>query len=326
MNKAKQFDDVLNECIERILKGDAVADCLAAHPEYAAALEPLLRTALETKNAAAILPRPEFRQRAGLEFQAAICKLTPKKCRAFGWQVRWVSVIAAFMAILMLGSGTVLASDNSLPDGILYPVKLARENLHLTLTRSPLGKAEVYAQMANERVSEIVIMADKGKVAEVEKATQRMDGYLVAMANLPLPENQASAAEGAPPALMATQSDNAAPAATTAPPLKSFATDTNAPPPTVTAPSAAATGAFRATPAPSPEYKNNGAGNETSGREKGRVELKNTVSYQAEQNRHELEEVLKRAPDSVKPALRRALDVVGNGYQEALSNIEKGDP
>ena len=48
-----------------------------SYPEYAAELEPLLKTALETRNAAAIKPRPEFRQRAANDFQAAIREMPP---------------------------------------------------------------------------------------------------------------------------------------------------------------------------------------------------------------------------------------------------------
>jgi hypothetical protein len=79
MKKQRVFDDVLNECVDRVLKGVSVEACLRAFPEYAAELEPLLQTAVDTRKAAAVVPRPEFRQRAGYEFQAAIRDMRPLK-------------------------------------------------------------------------------------------------------------------------------------------------------------------------------------------------------------------------------------------------------
>jgi hypothetical protein len=58
-------------------------------------------------------------------------------------------------------------------------------------------------------------------------------------------------------------------------------------------------------------------------KEKLQADLKNTVSRQAEKNTQKLEEVLKRVPDNVKPALEKAIDVAGKGYDEALKNIER---
>ena len=84
MKKAREFDNILDECLERVLiKGETVEQCLAQYPEHAAELEPLLRTALETKEAVAIKPRPEFRERASYQFQAALREMESKKSQGF---------------------------------------------------------------------------------------------------------------------------------------------------------------------------------------------------------------------------------------------------
>ncbi len=57
MKKGKRFDNVLNECLERLLKGETIEQCLQSYPEQAAELEPLLRTALAAKRVSAIQPR-----------------------------------------------------------------------------------------------------------------------------------------------------------------------------------------------------------------------------------------------------------------------------
>jgi hypothetical protein len=337
MNRAREFDDILNECIERVLKGESVEACLAAYPEYAAELEPLLHTAVDTRKAAAVVPRPEFRQRAGYEFQAAIRDLGPPQRGFFRWQMRWVAVVSVVVVILLAGSGTVAAASNSLPDGPLYPVKLATEDVRLTLTPSALGKAELYAEFADKRVDEIIKMADKGKVAQVEKATERMNDHLVAMANLALPAREAEiAGEATPPALMAPAAE---PAAAQTPPMATKATPV--PVPTspdnraqlslsanVSSPQATAKQEIKPTQASrvatatalKPAVAEKG---DKANKEKVQADLKNNVSQQAEKNAQRLEDVLKRVPDNVKPALEKAIDVAGKGYDEALKNIER---
>src|SRR4030065_274127 len=160
MGREKEFDKILDECLDYILDGGDIEACLAQHPEHATELEPMLRTALETRNAAAIKPNPEFRQRAGNEFQAAIREMPSQAPRsAFRWQVRWMTPLAVVIVLLMAGSGTVAAASNSLPDSPLYQVKLATESIQLAFTPSDLGKAELYARFTDRRVDEIIRMA-----------------------------------------------------------------------------------------------------------------------------------------------------------------------
>ena len=46
MENNKQFNTILDECLERLLTGqETVEQCLQRYPEYATELEPLLRTA-----------------------------------------------------------------------------------------------------------------------------------------------------------------------------------------------------------------------------------------------------------------------------------------
>jgi predicted pyridoxine 5'-phosphate oxidase superfamily flavin-nucleotide-binding protein len=188
MKREKEFDNILDECLERILaRGETVEKCLARYPELAAELEPLLQTALSTKETLAIKPRPEFRERARYQLRTALQEMEEKRQRRFAffnWQPQWVTAVVAVLVLLLASSGTVAAAGNSMPDGTLYPVKLATEKVRLVLTPSTLGKAEMYAKLADKRVTEIVNMADKGKLEQVERTTQRLNAQLVAMASL----------------------------------------------------------------------------------------------------------------------------------------------
>ena len=200
MKKAKEFDNILDECLERVLlKGETIEQCLAGQPEYAAELEPLLRTALDTKEATAIKPRSEFRERASYQFQAALREMEPQKARGFfSWQPQWVTAVIVVVILLMAGSGTVVAAVDSLPGEPLYQVKLATESVRLALTPSALGKAELYVELADKRVAEMIELADEGKVEEVEQAAELLSTHLVAMADLDVYGDEEELVEGAP--------------------------------------------------------------------------------------------------------------------------------
>jgi len=315
MKKAREFDNILDECLERVLfKGETVEQCLAGYPEYAAELEPLLQTALDAKEAMAINPRPEFRERASYQFQAALREMESKKSRGFfGWQPRWATAVTVVIVLLLAGSGTVAAAGNSLPDEPLYQVKLATETVRLTLSPSALGKAELYVKLADKRVEEIIKMADKGKAKQVERATQRLNTQLIAMANLAVPggeelvEREAATFEAEPPQVAVEEAPRAQvreipPAAVEEAPIKA---SPKAPGP------------------PEGARRGKGVGRDGKGiKPDKQARLRMVLSHQAVENSQALQAVLERVPESVKPALRQAIEVAGAGYERALRNLD----
>jgi len=80
MRKSREFDTILDECLERLLvKGETVEQCLKSYPEQADELKPLLQTALATKKASAIQPCPEFKVRARYQLHSALQEMKSKK-------------------------------------------------------------------------------------------------------------------------------------------------------------------------------------------------------------------------------------------------------
>jgi hypothetical protein len=319
MDKRKDFDNILNECLDRVMRGHDIHTVLALYPDYAAELEPLLKTALETRHAADVKPRPEFRQRAAYEFQSAIREMPPQKARSpfFKWQVRWVAPVAAVLVLLLAGGGTVAAASNSLPDSPLYGVKLATESVRLAFARSDLAKAELYAQFAGERVDEIIKMAEKGNTELVEKATRRMDDQLMAMVNLtsPAEENLLTADsmfQQAPSVTMTPGASTIVPPATSPVPASS-------PEPTLATKATATENGTRWY-----EYsglESTGNDNEITEEPNEYVKVMNELIQKLEENIRALEEQLEKAPEALKPALQHALDVLRASYEEALQNL-----
>ncbi len=183
---SKEFDNVLDECLERLLiKGETIEQCLQGYPEQAAELKPLLQTALATRKAAAIQPRAEFKARARYQFHAALQEAASPRSHTFlSWFPRLATVVTIVLAVLLAGGGTVTAANYSMPDNLLYPVKLATEQVQLALTPSDIGKAKLCAKFADRRVAEIIHIANKGDAQKVEAVTQRLDKRLTMLARL----------------------------------------------------------------------------------------------------------------------------------------------
>jgi hypothetical protein len=285
MKQGKEFDNILDDCLERIvLKGKTLDHCLKLYPQQAAELKPLLETALMVKRASAVEPRPEFKARARYRFRSALEeKAAPRSRPFFGWLPRWATALAIVLVVLVAGSGTVVAAGNSMPDSILYPVKLATENVQMAFTISPLGKAQLCAELADERVDEIVYMAEKGDAQEVEAVTGRLESRLAMLAEL------ASGLEGTDAgALFSVTSGGAEESA--APEV-----------PPVTIPVEGGWGG-------------NGA--------QDRSGLKATVADSAQSHAERLRALLDSVPASVRGALEEAIEVSENGYAQVLAALE----
>ena len=268
MKEAKEFNNILDECLERLLvKGETIEQCLVSYPEQADELEPLLQTALAAKKALAIQPRPEFKAKARYQFGSALQEVKPKRRLFFlGWQPRWAMAVAVVLILLLAGGGTVAAAGSSMPDNLLYPVKLATEQVQLALTRSNMGRAELYAKLADRRVAEIVYIVNEGKPEQVELTAERLNNYLLMIASLSLAEKVEE----------------------------------------------------RAMLAPAAEE----TGKDVYAEANRRARLRLTLECYAVSHRADLQDVLETAPESVKPALLRAIAVLETGYERALDALD----
>ena len=325
MSKAREFDNILEECLERILaRGETVEQCLASYPEQAAELELLLRTVEVTKKASAINPPSEFRERARYQFRAALQEMEQKRERRgfFGWQPRWATVMITVLVLLVASSGTVAAASNSMPDEPLYQVKLATEAVRLKLTPSVLGKAELYASLADKRIAEIVSMAEKGKPEQVDRVAERLNGHLIAMASLPLPDGRQQQQEEAAVFKAPAPQPQLAPEGEPAPSVESEPKERGK-----------GKGAVRA-PAPpkitqeAPTSPGQAKGGDRNGEDDvevktgKRAQVREILVSRAVDHSAALRAVLDKVPESAEPALRRAIEVSDAGYKRALESLD----
>ncbi len=270
---SKEFDNILDECLERLLvKGETIEQCLQDYPEQAASLKPLLQTALATRQAIAIQPPAEFKARARYQFRSALQEVASPRRRLFlGWLPQWATVVALVLSVLLAGGGTIAAASYSMPDNLLYPVKLATEQVQLALTPSDIGKAKLNAEYADRRVREIIYIASKGDAKKIEAVTQRLDKRLAMLARLTSPIEVAEV------------------------------------PRMLEAP-------------PSRQLEEAESSREIPGDKNNRAKLRSTLASYATNHPAGLRAALKKAPESTKPGLRRAIAVSVAGYEKALKS------
>jgi len=212
----QRSEDILNECLERMLKDESIEGCLKVYPEQASELEHLLKISLVfIQKSSAIQPAPEFKARIRSRLQAmfyAQQEKVERRARISIWYRRWALAMTAILGFLLIAVGTVAASAYSLPDELLYPVKLAGEQVRLTLAFSDMDKAELHIQFAEHRAIEIAGMACQGKDGKISVLTEQFANHLNQI-------YKAEKKEGI------TERGPKAPAATSAPPEEAEAFD-----------------------------------------------------------------------------------------------------
>ena len=93
----KDFNEILDECVDRINRGERLEDCLASYPEHTEELEPLLQAMLGTQTAYTFTPslttKTEARQRFNTALEALVRRREERRPvfpRVLGWSKAWV--------------------------------------------------------------------------------------------------------------------------------------------------------------------------------------------------------------------------------------------
>jgi hypothetical protein len=342
MKQDRDFDNILDDCLERMFRDETVEQCLRLYPRQAAELEPLLRTASAMKSATTVSPDAIFRARAREEFHAALQEMEAKKGFGFLGLRSWgAAVVATILALVVLGSGTVAAAGNSMPGQPLYPVKLAKEQVQLALTFSDVGKAELYTSLTDTRVNELVYAAEEGNAEQVEQVSERLDSYLnrvtvlvaepvvtmagstepvvspePAPAEQPAPEVATAEPQPQPStALTGPETPARAPRVMTVPPVeeqppaeKQSDASINVPEETVPPPPVVAA-------KPAPETTEENTLPQTKIVDK-RTEVKAVVKVKEAENMKKLRAALENTPESARPALKRAIEKLESSYND----------
>jgi len=311
VSKDREFNNILDECLERLLtSGETVEQCLERYPEHAVELEPLLRTAMVTRETLTIEPNVEFRARARYQLRSEMEKVAVRGWRPIlTWQPRWVMVTVVVMVVLLAGGGTVVAADSSMPGTPLYGVKLATENVRLTLSSSDVTRAELYAALADRRIAEIAYAIKKGKLQQVERVTKRLNNHLAMMSHLSLSvEKIESVTTEKAPAPAQDKAVKERPVSETAPQQ----------------PAAKQPAAVTARPTVAAEDSRGlsaRATSEAAARIKERAKLRILLGHYAVNHPEQLRALLEQAPESARPAILQAIAISVASYRKVLEKL-----
>ena len=99
------FDRILDECIDRINRGEGVESTLADYPDYAEQLKPLLQTTLTAREAYSFVPSPGTKRAARERFNAALEALEQRREERqarFTWLLGWSRVWATAAVVILI--------------------------------------------------------------------------------------------------------------------------------------------------------------------------------------------------------------------------------
>jgi hypothetical protein len=168
MNEA--FDSILEACLARLTSGEStVADCLAAHPQLAGELEPLLVAAHRLRS----LPRPSLPPSARVRIEAQVLQAFDARLATAAaasaarppsrphpsW--RWVPAgLGALAAVALVVLALVGLSRPALPGSPLYGVKRTAEQVQLWLAPAE-SEPGLHVRFAERRLEELEELAER---------------------------------------------------------------------------------------------------------------------------------------------------------------------
>lgn len=174
-----EFSSILEDCLQRLHKGQSLEDCLKIYPRQAEALLPLLRAAVRMQHDPKIQPRLEAIQNGRERMLArAKSKFEGRRIERKGSKLAFRLAFSLFVVLLLGSLFTVNASARSLPGDLLYGVKRGWETVRLDLTINTQSRQSLEYQFLVERRDEIQAMIQKGR-----QGTLELEGVLEAMDN-----------------------------------------------------------------------------------------------------------------------------------------------
>lgn len=191
----QNFDDILNDCLERIAAGEDIPACVERYPEHSEELASLLRIAKVTMQVAVeatqiddakarVLARVNQRlaeAKSGSRWydgaRAGLTRFVPSFATGLAARPVIVGFAAVFLVVVAAG-GSALASANSVPGEPLYWVKTTREAVSLQIPRSDEGQAKVHARLAGIRGQELQVLVSRGRLYDAERVALRMRYHL----------------------------------------------------------------------------------------------------------------------------------------------------
>ncbi len=196
---APDLSSVLEECITQLQQGATLEQVLERYPQYAVELRSLLETATWMKDARkGITPSKDAQIRSRISFINRAYQ--PEARPGFFQSLHLRLATTIIIALIAFGLvGTTLTSAQSLPGDVLYPVKLAFEQVQLNFAGGPQQRMQLQEDFDQRRAEEVDRLKQAGRRTVVSFSgvlTQNSGQWQVAGITLDLSGQQTAQAAG----------------------------------------------------------------------------------------------------------------------------------
>ncbi|MDA1189005.1 MAG: DUF5667 domain-containing protein [Chloroflexi bacterium] len=184
---SQELQQILDDCIERLVSGESVEECLAAYPQHREELLPLLESAWRALNAAeSIAVNTSAKSRGLYRLNQAITESAtaekPRPSRINIWRSRAAKPVgiglAAMFLLVGLTSIAAVQSSDTVPGDEAYWIKTTKEKVLLWFPKSDADRAQMHARLAGERGNEMQVLMESGRFVEAERMLARVRYHL----------------------------------------------------------------------------------------------------------------------------------------------------
>ena len=185
---SRDFENILDECLMMLDRGESVEACLERFPEFANELKPILEMARplrsvempQSSSAAAVRSRNLMLAAVDRKFSKQAVSVSPL-VRYTERLIKWITgkenidmklvtrlAFTFLFVILLVGAaGTAIASAKTIPGDALYPVKTMIDRVRYTLTLDPLARETLQERIQERRTEEIRQAIEEGRLVKV---------------------------------------------------------------------------------------------------------------------------------------------------------------
>jgi hypothetical protein len=194
MMTSVSFERSLEHCLQELACSDDIEASLRRYPQHADRLRPLLEMARVARRHYDAVPEPPGGLAGGRERLLAVAaqqraqaaSATPPQTAAWRGRRRRSLALAMRLVVALLvvalgtaavGGSIAWAAGHSLPGDVLYPVKVALEDVRLALVSAPADQVDRSLQLVEKRVEEVQALVAAGQGVP-DEAVARMERHV----------------------------------------------------------------------------------------------------------------------------------------------------
>ncbi len=171
MNETNDLERVLDDCLQKLMGGASLDDCLRRYPAWAGELKPMLEVAAELERGRQLSPSRSFKMRARARLSDYWQAHPRRRGTPSLLSLQLLGGIAVVLVVLML-AGTAYA-QNALPgEPVFYEWKIVSEKAWRALAPNPVA---VDVSIANRRADELTAVVEDQKQLPPGQAKREAD-------------------------------------------------------------------------------------------------------------------------------------------------------